>query len=100
MEQVTIIIPNDCANLSSITGSFEVLTRANEFWQMQGNRSMLEIRLAGFVPELKLDLGFFSIHPMPIHEVKKTDLVMFLLAKSGCGASSTGTGSANTNAFR
>jgi transcriptional regulator GlxA family with amidase domain len=76
MKQVTIIIPNDCANLSSITGSFEVLTRANEFWQMQGNKPMLEVRLAGFVPELKLDLGFFSIHPMPIDEVKKTDLVI------------------------
>jgi transcriptional regulator GlxA family with amidase domain len=37
---------------------------------------MLEVRLAGFVPELKLDLGFFSIHPMPIHEIKKTDLVI------------------------
>ncbi|HEX6430987.1 MAG TPA: helix-turn-helix domain-containing protein [Niastella sp.] len=76
MKQVTIVIPNDCANLSSITGSFEVLTRANEFWRMQGNRSMLEVRLAGFVPELKLDLGFFSIHPMPIDEIKKTDLVV------------------------
>jgi len=76
MKQVTIVVPNDNANLSSITGSFEILTRANEYWRKMGNKSMMEIRLAGFVTELKLDAGFFSLHPSDITEIKKTDLLI------------------------
>ena len=36
----------------------------------------MEIRIAGFVTELKLDGGFFSIHPVNIREIKKTDLLI------------------------
>ncbi len=76
MKYVTIVVPRANANLSSITGTYEILTRANEFWQKMGNKSMIEVRLAGFVTDLKLDLGFFSIHPLHIKEIKKTDLVI------------------------
>jgi len=76
MKQVTIVVPRGNCNLSSITGSYEILTRANEFWCKMGNRPMMEIRIAGFVTELKLETGFFSVHPIDITEIKKTDLVL------------------------
>jgi transcriptional regulator GlxA family with amidase domain len=76
MKQVTIVVPKGKVNLSSITGSFEILTRANEHWRKSGNKPMMEIRIAGFVKELKLDAGFFSIHPVNIIEIKKTDLLI------------------------
>jgi transcriptional regulator GlxA family with amidase domain len=76
MKQVVIVVPKGEVNLSSITGSYEILTRANMFWENMGNRSMLEVRIAGFMPELKLDAGFFSIHPASIAEIKKTDLII------------------------
>lgn len=76
MKQVIIAVPYGNANLSSITGSFEILTRANDYWQKMGNESMMEVRLASFVTDLKLDAGFFSIHPVNIKEIKKTDLVI------------------------
>ncbi|MES2734421.1 MAG: helix-turn-helix domain-containing protein [Bacteroidota bacterium] len=76
MKQVTIVVPKGNTNLSSITGSFEILTRANEYWQKMGHKSRIEIRIAGFVTELKLDAGFFSIHPVNIEEIKKTDLLI------------------------
>jgi len=76
MKQVTIIVPNGNVNLSSITGSFEILTRANQYWKKMGNRSMMEIRIAGFDTELKLSSGFFSIHPVDIAAIKKTDLII------------------------
>ena len=76
MKQITIIVPNGYANLSSIAGSFQILTRANEYWQNMGHKPMMEIRIAGFVTELKLDGGFFSINPVNITEIKKTDLVI------------------------
>ena len=74
--QVTIVIPNGKANLSSITGSFEILNGANAHWQRMGNQRLMEISIAGFVTELKLGTGFFSIHPVNIKEIKKTDLVI------------------------
>ena len=76
MKQITIIVPNGYANLSSIAGSFQILTRANEYWQNMGHKPMMEIRIAGFVKELKLEGGFFSINPVNITEIKKTDLVI------------------------
>ncbi len=76
MKQVIIIIPNGKVNLSSITGSFEILNRANEHWRAMGNKPKLEIRIAGLMKELKVDVGFFSIYPVNINDIKKTDLVI------------------------
>ncbi len=76
MKQVTIVVPKGNVNLSSITGSFEILSRANDYWQKIGNKPMFEIRIASFATELKLDAGFFSIHPVNIKEIKKTDLLI------------------------
>lgn len=74
--QVTIVVPAGEINLSSITGCFQILTRANAYWQRMGNQSRMEVRIAGFVTELKLDTGFFSIHPIHIADIEKTDLVI------------------------
>jgi transcriptional regulator GlxA family with amidase domain len=76
MKQVTIVVPKGNVNLSSITGSFEILSRANDMWQRMGNKPMFEIRIAGYVTELKLGVGFFSIHPVNISHIKRTDLVI------------------------
>src|ERR1700730_5004201 len=76
MMQVTIVIPKGNANLSSISGSFEILTRANSYWQKMGHKPLMEIRMAGFVKELKWGAGFFSVYPVDIKEIKKTDLVI------------------------
>ncbi len=76
MKQVVIVVPKGEANLSSITGSFEILSKANGHWRKMGHKPMMEIRIAGFVPEIKVDTGFFSIHPIPITEIKRADLVI------------------------
>lgn len=76
MKQVTIVVPKGKANLSCITGSLEILSRANAYWQQQGNKSGIQICVAGFMTELKLDSGFFTIHPVNIEEIKKTDLLI------------------------
>jgi transcriptional regulator GlxA family with amidase domain len=76
MKHVTIVVPNGYADLSSMTGTFDILTRANDYWQKIGNASKLEIHIAGFVTELKLEVGIFSIHPEDIREIGITDLVI------------------------
>jgi transcriptional regulator GlxA family with amidase domain len=76
MKQVTIVVPKGQVNLSSITGSFEILTRANTYWQKMGNKPMMEIHIAGLIPELKMDNGFFKVYPEEIREIQKTDLLI------------------------
>ncbi len=76
MKQVTIVVPKGKCNLASITGSFEILNRANTLWGKMGRQPLMGICIAGFVKELKLDSGFFSIHPVDINEIKKTDLLL------------------------
>jgi transcriptional regulator GlxA family with amidase domain len=76
VKQVTIIVPKGNINLSSITGTFEILSRANEYWRKMGNKPVMEIRIAGLVRELNWGVGFFSVHPADIREIKKTDLLI------------------------
>jgi transcriptional regulator GlxA family with amidase domain len=76
MKQVIILVPKGQVNLSSITGSLEILSRANEYWQKMGNKPRMEIRIAGMVTELSLNSGFFTIYPVSIKNIKKTDLVL------------------------
>jgi transcriptional regulator GlxA family with amidase domain len=77
MKQVTIVVPEgNATNLSSVTGSFEILAGANEYWQSKGNKSMMEIQVAGSATDLKLATGFFSVHPINISEIEQTDLLI------------------------
>jgi transcriptional regulator GlxA family with amidase domain len=76
MKQVVIVVPKGNVNLSSITGSFEILNRANTYWQKMGNKPMMKINIAGFVTELSSNEGFFSLHPADIKEIKRTDLLI------------------------
>lgn len=76
MKHVTILVPKGELNLSSVTGTFEILTRANAYWQQIGNPPLMEIHIAGLVRELKLDDGFFSVYPANINHIRKTDLLI------------------------
>ncbi|RWY53913.1 GlxA family transcriptional regulator [Mucilaginibacter gilvus] len=76
MKQVVIIVPKEYANLASVTGAFQILARANGYWLGLGNKPKMEVRIAGFMTELKLDGGFFSIHPVNIEDLPKTDLII------------------------
>lgn len=76
MKQVTIVVPKGKVTLSSITGAFEILRTANAQWLRLGHKPIMEICLAGFEPELKLDTGYFTVHPAPIADIRKTDLVI------------------------
>jgi len=76
MKQVVIVVPNGKANLASIAGSFEILNSANNNWQRRGNKPMMEINIAGFIPELKLDGGIFSIRPVDIRQIEEPDLLI------------------------
>ena len=47
MKLITIVIPEGENNLSSITGTYEILTRANKYWKQNGKKELYKIELAG-----------------------------------------------------
>jgi transcriptional regulator GlxA family with amidase domain len=76
MKQVTILVPTGNVNLSSVMGTLEILTEANEYWQTRGNRPGIEVRIAGDLAELKQNSRLYSLHPMELGVIKKHDLVI------------------------
>jgi len=76
MKNITIVVPDCGVNLNSIGGAFEILRRANDYWQKAGNESRLDIHIAGFMTELKAHGNYLAIHPIDIRNVKRTDLVI------------------------
>jgi transcriptional regulator GlxA family with amidase domain len=76
MKNITIVVPDCELNLNSVAGAWEILSRANDYWQKIGNRSKLEIRIAGFVKESVISKGYFTVHPTDIRSIKKTDLLI------------------------
>lgn len=76
MKHITIVVPDCELNLNSVAGAWEILTRANDYWQKIGNRSKLDISIAGFVKESVISKGYFTVHPTDIKTIKKTDLLI------------------------
>jgi len=76
MKHVTILVPAGAINLSSVTGSFEILKSANSYWQQIGNQSLMEISISGFVNEKTPESGYLSLHPIDISQLVKTDLII------------------------
>ncbi len=76
MKHVIILVPECDVNLSSITGPLEVLTGANSYWQRMGNRSLMEISIAGVANERIINTGYLTLHPKDFHQVDKADLII------------------------
>ena len=76
MKYVTIVVPDCELNFNSIAGAYEILTRANDYWKKLGNRSKLEVQIAGFVAESTVSNGYFTVHPVDINSIKRTDLLI------------------------
>ncbi|HVY76040.1 MAG TPA: helix-turn-helix domain-containing protein [Puia sp.] len=76
MKRVTIVVPDCELNLNSLAGAYEILSRANDYWQKLGNKMAIEIRIAGFVSESKVSGGYFSVHPVSLGSIKQTDLLI------------------------
>lgn len=75
MKHVTFIVPECEVNLNTVGGAYEILSRANNYWQELGNHSKLEIQIAGFVSDLKSQ-KYFAAHPSDITRIIKTDLLV------------------------
>jgi hypothetical protein len=77
MKSLTIVVPNGENNLSSITGSFEIFSKANMYWEESGNEQLFTIQLAGVSDKVDFNAGLFSVRPhTDISKIAKTDLII------------------------
>jgi transcriptional regulator GlxA family with amidase domain len=77
MQHLTILVPEGKNNLSSIIGSYKILTRANEHWTRRGKKAVFQIQLAGVSKKIELYDGLFTIKPHEhIANIRKTNLII------------------------
>lgn len=77
MKRLSILIPDGHHNLSSIAGTFEVFTKANEYYQRIGKQPVFDIELVSTAREVELHGGMFAIRAnTTIKSVRKTDLII------------------------
>lgn len=77
MRQLTIIVPEGDNNLSSISGAYEIFTKANGFYRANGQKELFHIQLAGISEKVEFNQGIFTVKPhLHISQVNKTDLII------------------------
>ena len=77
MKQLAIIIPNGENNLSSITGTYEIFSKANQYWKEHGKGELFNIQLAGISKKVDFNAGLFTVKPhTAISAITKTDLII------------------------
>ena len=76
MKYVTIVVPDCELNLNTIAGAYEILNQANAYWERIGNTPKLYIQIAGYVKESSVNSGYFTVHPLDISTITKTDLLI------------------------
>jgi transcriptional regulator GlxA family with amidase domain len=77
MKHITILVPNGQNNLSSIVGSYKILTRASEYHSAGRKEALFTIELAGSSEEVEFHGGLFTARPHKlVSAIPKTDLVI------------------------
>ncbi len=77
MKHLTIIVPFGENNLSSITGAYEIFTKANSYRKENGKEELFTIQLAGISEKVEFNQGLFTVKPhTAISAIDKTDLII------------------------
>jgi transcriptional regulator GlxA family with amidase domain len=77
LKHISILIPEEDPNLSSIVGSYKVFTRANQYLINNGKKPVFKIDLVGNSKNISVHDGLFSVHPnATLKQIQKTDLII------------------------
>lgn len=77
MKHVTILVPDGENNLSSIVGTYKLLTRANDYFKKRHGKEVFRIELAGLSKKVDFYDGLFTVKPhTDIASIRHTDLVI------------------------
>ncbi len=74
---ISLLVPEGSCVLSSIVGTHNIFSMANDYWQSKGGTAMFDVQLVGLSKEVNLYKGLFAVRPEAhISEVTKTDLII------------------------
>lgn len=77
MKHLSIIVHGGQNNISSIVGTHEIFTKANDYWKKRTGKELFKIELVGITKKVDFEDGLFSakvgIH---IGAVQKTNLII------------------------
>ena len=77
MKHLTIIIPEGDNNLSSISGAYEIFSKANKYRRDNNQPELFKIQLAGISERVDFNNGLFSVRPdLDISSITRTDLII------------------------
>jgi transcriptional regulator GlxA family with amidase domain len=77
MKHITILVPEGQNNLSSIVGTYKILTRANIYWKESGKRALYTIELAGISKKVSFHDDLFTVQPHKhISAIAQTSLII------------------------
>lgn len=77
MKHLTIVVPEGENNLSSISGAYEIFSKANAYWSDQHGSALFEIRLAGVSEQVDFNGGLFSVRPqLQLSDITATHLII------------------------
>lgn len=77
MKHLTLIVPDGENNVSSITGTYEIFKKANEYWKERGKKELFTIQLAGISKKVEYNEGLFTVKPHTnISAITKTNLII------------------------
>lgn len=76
MKHISILVPQG-AILGSVEGPRQLLTQVNQFYLMQGQKPIFDVKLVGLKREIPLCGGAFTAHAAQlIADIDKTDLII------------------------
>ena len=80
MKHITIIIPDGQSTLgtvASIVASYEIFTRAGDYWKESGKKELYKVELAGVSCNPQFENGLFTVKPhVNISVITKTNLII------------------------
>ncbi len=80
MKRLTILVPDgqsDLSTMASIIGSYEIFTRADQYWKEMGGKELFKIEMAGISKKAEVHDGLVTVKPeINISDVAKTNLII------------------------
>jgi transcriptional regulator GlxA family with amidase domain len=77
MKHISILVPEGENNLSSIIGTYKILSRANAIWKEKNKKIRYKIELVGTSNQIDFYNGLFSVKPqVSISAIQQTNLII------------------------
>ena len=77
MKHISILVPEGECSVTNIEGTYQILSRVNDYLAEVGQPPLFKIELVGIHAEVTMKNGLFSVRPDKlIRDISRTDLIL------------------------